>query len=319
MPLNADEAFHWDVVDDESHERMVLAAAASSPTPDWQPKVEWLESRGFPTTSQAFAAAAKLPDALERFAWLAQRGYPISAKDADATVRLVKTAESGNTTAVLFLAEQQGQRGNYDAGIILASALSVRKGHLHVLQALHDGDWRFDAQEASRCAASGGHLHVVAWLVETPDLGVMLDELLFCCAARSGSVELLAWLRERGCPWDSRAVTAAARSGYVAALEWLAERGCPMPDDGSPYTEAARSADMLTLECLRRLGCPWGPPGRWLVEAGCPVDWPAAVEKAEAEAQTALEKYARYYYSEPHRRRHEESEVLVAWMRSRPQ
>ncbi|KXZ45254.1 hypothetical protein GPECTOR_56g350 [Gonium pectorale] len=303
--MDADEVFHWEVAD-KSHQRMVLAAAAGSSTPDWQ----------------------------------AKRGYPIHPEHKDAVEPLAKTAGSGNTAAVLFLAER-GHQGDNDEGIGLASAWAATQGHLHVLQALHAAGWRLDAQVVSRCAASGGHLHVVAWLVETPGLGAPLDEELFCCAARSGSVELLAWLRERGCPWDGRAVTAAAESGCVAALEWLAEQGCPMPDDGSPYTEAARSADMLTLECLRRLGCPWGPPGRvftasilsgvpgphvqqlphgvlpllqWLVEAGCPVDWPAAVEKAEAEAKTALRLFSRYYYSEPHNCRYKESKALVAWM-----
>ncbi|KXZ45253.1 hypothetical protein GPECTOR_56g349 [Gonium pectorale] len=258
--MDTDEASCREVAD-ESHQRMVLAAAAGSPTPDWQAKVEWLESHAFSPTCQAFAAAAKLPDALERFAWLAQRGYPIHPEHEDAVEPLAETAGSGNTAAVLFLAER-GQRGDHDEGIGLASAWAATQGHLHVLQALHAAGWRLDAQVVSRCAASGGHLHVVAWLVETPDLGVALDGELFCCAAQSGSVELLAWLRERGCPWDSRAVTAAARSGCVAALEWLAERGCPMPEDGSPFKEAARAVDMLTLECLRQLGCPWGPCGR---------------------------------------------------------
>ncbi|KXZ47037.1 hypothetical protein GPECTOR_38g274 [Gonium pectorale] len=114
-------------------------------------------------------------------------------------------------------------------------------------------------------------------------------------AARfSGSVELLGWLRERGCPWDATACEGAAEGGCEEALEWLAERGCPMPGDGSPYVAACRNGDLAMLRCLQRLGVAWGPPGavfheamradanlavlRWLLEAGCSFDYVAARE-----------------------------------------
>ncbi|KXZ45252.1 hypothetical protein GPECTOR_56g348 [Gonium pectorale] len=264
--------------------------------------------------------------------------------------RAVEGAAAGGHQA---LCVEQANMCSHFSPIDCANA-AAKGGHADLFQwmlgwdiepALHAGGWRFDAQEASRCAAWRGHLHVVAWLAETPDLGVALDELLFEGAGQSGSVELMAWLRERGCPWDVHTFTAAAKSGCEAALEWLAERGCPMPEDGSPFTEAARSADLLTLECLRRLGCPSGPSGsvvntfirsgahrtepdarklpnggllvlEWLVDAGCPVDWPAAVEEAEAQARTVVRASAGCDYSESCRRWREESEALVAWMRS---
>ncbi|KXZ51937.1 hypothetical protein GPECTOR_11g62 [Gonium pectorale] len=119
---------------------------------------------------------------------------------------------------------------------------------------------------------------------------VMFDEALLTDAAVSGSVELLAWLRERGCGWRAEAFDSAADSGCEAALEWLAEEGCPMPETGHPNTAAAcTNGDLATARCLRRLGVPWGrsvgrPSAeaaardaplrmlRWLLEEGCPVD-----------------------------------------------
>ncbi|KXZ51668.1 hypothetical protein GPECTOR_11g120 [Gonium pectorale] len=59
--------------------RYVVAAAAGSPTPDWQAKVEWLEGRRFPRTEDAITEAAEQPNALERCMWLRQRGYPVAA------------------------------------------------------------------------------------------------------------------------------------------------------------------------------------------------------------------------------------------------
>ncbi|KXZ45295.1 hypothetical protein GPECTOR_56g391 [Gonium pectorale] len=154
-----------------------------------------------------------------------------------------------NTAAVLFLAEV------WPAGEDLARVwcAAAEKGHLHVLQALHTAGRRVGARNAAYAAARNGHLHVLAWLVETPDLGLQLAEELFEGAGQSGSVERLAWLRERGCPWDGRSFTAAARSGCEAALEWLAERGCPMPDDGCSFAQAVKEEDFAMLECLRCL------------------------------------------------------------------
>ena len=70
----------------------------------------------------------------------------------------------------------------------------------------------------------------------------------------------------------------------------------PPQDNGQPYSAAAKNNDLATLRCLRRLGCPWGPHLeavtrwvwmkcefpvlRWLVEAGCPVNWDLAVQAA---------------------------------------
>ncbi|KXZ45320.1 hypothetical protein GPECTOR_56g417 [Gonium pectorale] len=281
----------------------VVAAAAGSPTSDWRAKVEWLEAQSFPQPWDSITAAAKRPDALERLTWLAQRGYPRRpAGGYGADAPLVAAAAAGNAAAVLFLAE--GLPADEDFEDVWSAA--AEKGHIHVLQALHAAGRRvgvYDAQSAANAAARSGHLHVVAWLVETPGLEVVLDDL-FKAAAASGSVELLAWLRERGCPWGWRAFSAAAEPGCVAVLEWLAERGCPMSSDGRAFIHAVREEDFAMLECLRRLGCPWGPTGylsnvcfgpafgdgkkdwvrmlSWLVAAGCPINWPTAIKNTTA-------------------------------------
>ncbi|KXZ45259.1 hypothetical protein GPECTOR_56g355 [Gonium pectorale] len=295
--FNNARAFDWE-------KERILGCAASSPTPDWRAKVEWLEAQGFPRVSGVFYGVVERPDAMERLVWLEQRGYTCDP------VYTLGAGIGGNADVVLLLAERQAEDDDDEDADPYTDVASEAAacGHLHVLQVLHAAELVFSPGYVIRAAASRGHLHMVAWLFET--LGVQLDEELFEGAAGSGSVQLMAWLRERGCPWDSRAVTAAARSGCVAALEWLAERGCPMPDDGLPYFEAGKSADLATVECLRRLGCPWGPPGlvlgacisgglpgcpynncasgvlpvlSWLLAAGCPVDWPGAVAAAEAE------------------------------------
>ncbi|KXZ51683.1 hypothetical protein GPECTOR_11g134 [Gonium pectorale] len=172
--------------------------------------------------------------------------------------------------------------------------MAARACHLPVLEALRSAGCEFETQEASQAAALEGHPHLVAWMVE--ELGAPLDERLLTAAAESGSVGLLASLRERGWPWDAAAFAAPAKSGCVAALEWLAGHGCPTQmHAGVAFVPPAVASDLAMLE---RLGCPWGPPGKLssqcvsdhgcrmsvlasMVEAGCLVDWAEALEAAE--------------------------------------
>ncbi|KXZ44104.1 hypothetical protein GPECTOR_73g625 [Gonium pectorale] len=280
-----------------------LAAAAGSPTPDWAAKVEWLEAQGCPRTPAAAEKAAALPDdagAAARLAWLRGRGYPFKAGAAEAAAR------SGNAAALLYLLSEAEAEARPDGGAVAAFLwrwdphpkewcgravdAAAEGGRVGVLRALHEAGRPIHTQRAAEAAARGGHLHVLAWLMEAfGPAAVRPGAELFDAAAESGSVELLAWLRGRGCAWGWWVFRSAARSGCEAALQWLAERGCPMPASGDPYMAACRNGDLATARCLARLGCPWGADGRvftaalespaatlpmlhWLLEAGCPVD-----------------------------------------------
>ncbi|KXZ53496.1 hypothetical protein GPECTOR_7g946 [Gonium pectorale] len=277
----------------------LISAAAGSPTPDWAAKVEYLEACGCPRSAMAVATAAALPDdgqALARVTWLRARGYPL---EPDA---LWAAARRGNTAALqVLLAEAPA---DLVRPVPPSAVHSVAMGgHLAALQALHAAGcpihWKL--YEAAFGAAVGGHLHVLAWVLDEPwpeeDRPLLLERPdLFALAARSGSVELMAWLRGRGCPLDGDAFPEAVKAGCAAALEWLVGQGCPIEEDGHPYVVAcANNGDLATVRCLARLGVPWGPTGRVfldaatkgrpdnhiptslpllrsLLEAGCPVD-----------------------------------------------
>ncbi|KXZ46034.1 hypothetical protein GPECTOR_47g309 [Gonium pectorale] len=266
----------------------LLSKAASSPTPDWAAKVEWLEAQCCRRSTHVAQCAARLPndaEALARLTWLQGRGYPMDGHAVQAA------ANSGNTAALQYLLAEVEAVVARDTGTVVSFAAEA--GQLAVLQALKVAGWPVH-EYASCCAheaAMGGHLPVLAWLQEELQER-LLDENLFKAAAKSGSVELLVWLRQHGCPWDSKAYTAAAGSGCVAALEWLVEQGCPMEESGGhPYIQACCNGDLAMARCLQRLGVPWGPAGRvfvaaaesgsipaplpllrWLLEEGCPVD-----------------------------------------------
>ncbi|PNH02983.1 Ankyrin repeat domain-containing protein, partial [Tetrabaena socialis] len=172
-------------------------------------------------------------------------------------------------------------------------------GHLALMELLRARGHRI-RMEVVEAAAVKGQLPAVAWLVEALGAQTALSAEVFASAAESGSMELMAWLRARGCPWDQTAILGAVSHCSEEQLEWLVEQGCPMGVDGEPYVRAAADGDMAMLRCLRRLGCPWSTGtfqrlvgrecscswerGRrafsWLRDEGCPVDLVAAIAEA---------------------------------------
>ncbi|KXZ41359.1 hypothetical protein GPECTOR_522g507 [Gonium pectorale] len=217
--------------------------------------VQWLESQGFPHTWEAFTAAAKRPDALERLTWLAQRGYPRRPERGyGANAPLVAAAATGNAAAVLFLAE--GLPVDEDFGDVWCTAAA--KGHLPVLQALHAAG-RCVGAHAAHAATRNGHLHVLAWLLKTPDLGVALNE-----------------------KDDGRICVDAVQEGDFTVLECLLRLGCPWDPTGHVSNACLKACNMSQVdEMLSWLS--------WLVAAGCPIDWPVTVviKAAAAVAQAA--------------------------------
>ncbi|KXZ45039.1 hypothetical protein GPECTOR_59g647 [Gonium pectorale] len=301
---------------DEPTKGEALKAAGGGPTPDWAAKVEWLMAQGCQRRSCPWPAV-ECPDAVARLAWLRARGFPFKPFCVNVA------AATGNAAAVQYLLGEAGVRlSSLDPRNVAGPA--ARGGHLAVLQALHAAGWlRHNAADCARTAASYGHLHVLAWLVETFGAeAVRMDTGLFNAAAASGSVPLMAWLRERGCGWGRGALTAAAESGCEEAVEWLLARGCPVEADGASPISACERGDLAMARLLRRMGAPWGAAGdvtsyaaqnaplpllRLLLEEGCPVrDYEAARRGAVGRASGREEVLE---LLEAHRRQAQEGEV----------
>ncbi|GLC76034.1 hypothetical protein PLESTF_001722700 [Pleodorina starrii] len=278
----------------------ILAAAAGSPTPDWQAKVLWLEPRmpGPRDACACEAVAAIRPDteAQARLHWLRQRGYPATTSAARAA------AGAGNVAALRFLL-MEGIRPDF-----LVPAKAFAEGQLGVLQELHAHGCDLRPRLHISTAVRHGHLHVLVWIVEA--LGVSVapsNEVLVSAAAQYGDLELAAWLRERGCQFAEvpSAFAAAAAGGSEAMMEWLVGLGCPLPANDTVYVYAATRGDLATLRCLRRLGCAWSGTGetftrcilggsflaalRCLRELDCPVDWVEALAAMERRREAEVE------------------------------
>ena len=90
----------------------------------------------------------------------------------------------------------------------------------------------------------------------------------FCAEmAWNGNVELLQFLRVKGCPWGDWTCATAARNGHLECLKYAHENRCPW----GVWT-CALAARYGHLECLKYAhenGCPWDEKTcRWAAENG---------------------------------------------------
>ena len=72
--------------------------------------------------------------------------------------------------------------------------------------------------------------------------------------ARSGNLELLKFLREHGCPWDSKTCSSAACNGHLECLKYAHENGCPW--DEKTCSKAAEKGHLECLKYAHESGCP---------------------------------------------------------------
>ena len=82
-----------------------------------------------------------------------------------------------------------------------ACTTAVRNQHFEVLKWLKENGCPLNSIACYSAALRNKSVDILDWLLEN---GYSLNSDLFL-AAISGSVESLQWLKEKGCPWDSRA------------------------------------------------------------------------------------------------------------------
>jgi hypothetical protein len=101
-------------------------------------------------------------------------------------------------------------------------------------------------------ACKRGYLNILAWAREN---GCPWDSSTCCNAAKNGHLNILQWARQNGCPWDSDTCTFAARSGHLNCLIWARQNGCDWNSDTCKY--AAMYDYLNCLQWAHKNGCPW--------------------------------------------------------------
>lgn len=69
-----------------------------------------------------------------------------------------------------------------------------------------------------------------------------------------GIFEMVKWLKQQNCPWDSRTFQYAAMIGYIEIMEWLYQNNCPW--DAQTYQNAINNDEPAIAKWLRDHGCP---------------------------------------------------------------
>jgi hypothetical protein len=102
-------------------------------------------------------------------------------------------------------------------------------------------------------AAARGDVDAVDWFgVGDYDLH---HTRLYASAARGGQLQVLQWLRDRGCAWDSSTCAAAAGGGHLGVLQWARANGCAW--DAYTCSSAAAGGHLGVLQWARANGCAW--------------------------------------------------------------
>jgi hypothetical protein len=102
-------------------------------------------------------------------------------------------------------------------------------------------------------AARSGSIRVLNWL---KDRGLVFDTKTCRCAAAGAHLHVLQYLQGEGCEWHEVVCSAAADNGHLTILQWLREQGCPWRADVICGC-AASSGSIEMLLYLKRQGCPY--------------------------------------------------------------
>jgi len=138
---------------------------------------------------------------------------------------------------------------------------------------------------AMSSAAIEGHFDAMKWMYihSAGGNGSFFSSSFLCMVvARQGRLDMLEWLREKGCSWSAGTCGAAAAEGHVEIVKWLREKGCPCAEVAC--AGAAKNGNLGLLIWLREQGCPWDKETcekavaagqfevlKWAREHGCPV------------------------------------------------
>ena len=136
-------------------------------------------------------------------------------------------------------------------------------------------------------------------------LSKLWDERTCSSAAYGGQLQMIKWLRAKGCPWDIYTSVSAARGGQLEVLQWMRAQDPPCPWDSNVCYYAAEHGHLDVLRWARSQGCPWDGRApraaalwghlkvlKWLIKEGCPYSkrkCRMAAARGEERARKVLE------------------------------
>ena len=104
----------------------------------------------------------------------------------------------------------------------ITSSNAAMNGNLEMLKFLlkHNCDWN---ELLIIEASSNGHRHIVEWCIENKKC--KMDEYACAEAAQNNHLEMLIYLREKGCPWDEK--TYISSKNHPLIFKYVLDNNCP--------------------------------------------------------------------------------------------
>ncbi|WZN64592.1 putative ankyrin repeat protein [Chloropicon roscoffensis] len=135
------------------------------------------------------------------------------------------------------------------------------QGSVEILRWLHEEKgWELSDGDGDTgwCAGRSGSVQVLEYLKVK---GYKFDDGPCQGAARGGHLNVLKWCRSQTppCPWDEETCAMAASWGHLEVLKWLRAQDPPCPWDEDTPGNAARAGHLEVLEWTRDQNppCPW--------------------------------------------------------------
>ena len=95
------------------------------------------------------------------------------------------------------------------------------------------------------------------------------DERTCSWAACGGHLEVMKWLRAKGCPWGILTINWAAEGGHLELLQWMQDQDPPCPWNATHVCYfAAYKGHLEVLRWARSQGCPWNGDVTWAAARG---------------------------------------------------
>ena len=189
----------------------------------------------------------------------------------------VVTKLNGNDAKFFYDVNRESRRAMQRSKVRLPGAFKIgdfdTKSTLSwALEKCIEGRERFCAR-----MAYDGNLELLQFLRAK---GCPWDEDTCLNAAKNGQLECLKYAHENGCPWDEITCHYAVENGNLECLKYAHENGCPW--DKWTCADAAKSGHLECLKYARENGCPWN-------EATCSK---AALRAAKSRRHRECLKYA---------------------------
>lgn len=106
-----------------------------------------------------------------------------------------------------------------------------------------------------------GHFEIIQYLRKQNPKYYCLNEEVFETAVRSNKLDIVKWMKDQNCPWNSEVFNSAIRIQNFEIIKWLKKEGCPW--NNSTFMISCIHHEIITANVGIKIV-------KWLHQQGCP-------------------------------------------------